>query len=333
MPRTSRLGFELPLDQTKTVGIKPIQGGFSIDGARIIAPGDPARSVLYYRISKLGGGRMPRMGSNHVDEKATRLIHDWIAAMKPETADATPDVDRKSRAEEAAAVSTLSQSLATPSETRSIVLRQLCTSTRGALAVLGLLDQGPIPEDLRRELVAIARTSPRVEVRDLFERFIPDTERVKRLGEVVDRGAVLALPGDPVRGQVVFATNPAAQCKTCHKLGDTGESVGPDLVKIGTKYDRPTLLDHIIEPSKLIEPQYTTHLVATKDGQVVSGLLVERSDTTIVLKDAQGKTMRIPRDQVEQFAPQPRSLMPELLLRDLTAQEAADLLAFLAKQK
>ena len=69
----------LPLAATQTVGIRPIQGTFGIAGARIIAPGDPARSVLYYRMSKLGGGRMPRVGSNQVDERATRMIHDWIA--------------------------------------------------------------------------------------------------------------------------------------------------------------------------------------------------------------------------------------------------------------
>ena len=32
-------------------------------------------------MSKLGGGRMPRIGSNVVDERATRMIHDWIARM------------------------------------------------------------------------------------------------------------------------------------------------------------------------------------------------------------------------------------------------------------
>ena len=77
------LGYEQPLEQTRTVNIRPIQGTFNIAGARIIAPGDPASSVLYYRMSKLGGGRMPRVGSNVVDERATRMIHDWIARMPP----------------------------------------------------------------------------------------------------------------------------------------------------------------------------------------------------------------------------------------------------------
>ena len=54
------LGYDVPLEATKTVGVRPIQGTFNIAGARIIAAGDPAGSVLYYRMSKLGGGRMPR---------------------------------------------------------------------------------------------------------------------------------------------------------------------------------------------------------------------------------------------------------------------------------
>jgi putative heme-binding domain-containing protein len=74
-------------------------------------------------------------------------------------------------------------------------------------------------------------------------------------------------------------------------------------------------------------------MVETKDGQVVTGVVAERTKTAIVVKDAQGKTTTIPSDQVEQLAPQPRSLMPELLLRDLTAQQAADLIEFLAGQK
>ena len=180
---------------------------------------------------------------------------------------------------------------------------------------------------------AIAGASPQVEVRDLFERFIPEGERIKRLGDAFDRAALLALKGNAERGQAVFATSPAAQCKTCHKLGPIGEAVGPDLSKIGTKYDRAAMLEHILEPSKTIDPQYVSYLVETKDGQVVTGVVTERTDAAVVLKDAQGKTVKIPRDHVEQIAPQARSLMPELLLRDLTAQQAADLLEFLSSQK
>jgi putative heme-binding domain-containing protein len=167
-------------------------------------------------------------------------------------------------------------------------------------------------------------------VRDLFEQFIPEAERVQRLGDVVDRAAILALNGDAARGRLIFTANPAAQCKTCHKVGDIGESVGPDLTKVGSKYGKAALLDHMLEPSKTIDPPFVAYALETKDGRVINGLLVEKTDRAVVLKDAQGKTVRVPSAQVEQLVPQSRSLMPELLLRDLAAQQVADLLEFLA---
>jgi putative heme-binding domain-containing protein len=110
-----------------------------------------------------------------------------------------------------------------------------------------------------------------------------------------------------------------------------GETVGPDLSKVGTKYTKAGLLEHILEPSKSIDPAFTTYLCETKDGHVFSGLAVEKTDTAVVLKDAQGKSVRLMSAEVERMVPQSRSLMPELLLRDMTAQQVADLLEFLAR--
>ncbi len=215
-------------------------------------------------------------------------------------------------------------------EARKAAIAQLASSTRGGLLLLGMIDRDRASEALRNDVVAITRNSPLVEVRDLFERFIPEQERVKRLGDVVDRTAILALRGDRERGRFIFTSNAAAQCKSCHKAGDVGETIGPDLTRIGTKYNKLTLLDQILEPSKTIEPQYTTYLLETKDGRVVSGLAVERTKDAVVLKDAQGKTIEVASAEIDRLVPQPRSLMPELLLRDLTAQQVADLLEFLA---
>jgi putative heme-binding domain-containing protein len=196
--------------------------------------------------------------------------------------------------------------------------------------LLGLIDHGEGSQDLKKEAATIARTSPRVEVRDLFERFIPAEERVKRLGDVFDRSSLLALTGDAIRGRSVFTTNAAAACKTCHKVGDVGESIGPDLTKVGAKHSRAALLEEILEPSKTIDPAFTAYLVETKDGRVFSGLAVLKTAAVVVLKDAQGKTVRLASGEVERMVPQSRSLMPELLLRDMTAQQVADLLEFLA---
>ena len=135
-----------------------------------------------------------------------------------------------------------------------------------------------------------------------------------------------ATPGAAARSS---PTNPAAQCKTCHRVGDIGQSVGPDLTKVGAKYDRAAMLDQILEPSRTIEPQYRL-LPAGDEGRPGPDRAGRREDgREVVLKDAQGKTVRVPGGEVERLVPQARSLMPELLLRDLTAQQVADLLEYL----
>jgi putative heme-binding domain-containing protein len=74
-------------------------------------------------------------------------------------------------------------------------------------------------------------------------------------------------------------------------------------------------------------------VVETTAGQVVSGLLVRKDESEIVLKDAQNKQQRFAMSDVEGVHQQQKSLMPELLLRELTAQQVADLLAYLASLK
>jgi putative heme-binding domain-containing protein len=76
-----------------------------------------------------------------------------------------------------------------------------------------------------------------------------------------------------------------------------------------------------------------TYLVETTQGSLISGLLVSRTDKEVVLKDGQSKELRIPAEDVELIAPQQKSLMPELLVRDMTAQQLADLLALLQSLK
>ena len=126
------LGLEVPLQATQTLGIRPIQGTFGIAGARIIAPGDPARSVLLYRMSKLGGGRMPRVGSNQVDERAVRMIHDWIAHM-PDPG-GPPETGAKLANEDHEALEALRRPDHLSPEQRTKDVRKLAETTRGAAA-------------------------------------------------------------------------------------------------------------------------------------------------------------------------------------------------------
>jgi hypothetical protein len=68
----------LDLKDAGIVNVKPAHGSFDIKDARILAPGDPDRSILLYRMNKLGLGRMPHIASGIVDEPAVRLMRHWI---------------------------------------------------------------------------------------------------------------------------------------------------------------------------------------------------------------------------------------------------------------
>ena len=88
----------------------------------------------------------------------------------------------------------------------------------------------------------------------------------------------------------------------------------------------------MLQPSKKIEEPFAGFVVATTDGQNVSGLLVEQTEKEVVLKTSEKQVVRIPRTDVTQMRKSEKSLMPDRILSDLTAQEAADLLAYLRSQ-
>jgi putative heme-binding domain-containing protein len=212
-------------------------------------------------------------------------------------------------------------------------VNRLLSSTSSALVLMRALDEGRVPASVRPEVLAAALARPEPQVRDLFERFVPDDQRVKRLGSVIKPEQLLALKGDAARGKELFFKAAGVQCVNCHRIAGTGSTLGPDLSQVGKKYDKAQILESILEPSKTIDPKYVTYLAETTDGQVHTGLLGAKTATEVVLKTVGDKEVRIPVGKVVTLAPQRQSLMPDLLLRDLTAEQVADLLEFLASLK
>jgi hypothetical protein len=68
----------LPLKDTATLNTRPGQGTFELKDPRILVPGEPERSLIHHRMTRLGLGRMPHIASNVVDDEAVKLIRDWI---------------------------------------------------------------------------------------------------------------------------------------------------------------------------------------------------------------------------------------------------------------
>ena len=59
-----------------------------------------------------------------------------------------------------------------------------------------------------------------------------------------------------------------AQCLACHKFGNEGGAVGPDLTAVSSRFARKDIVESIILPSKAISEQYAATTVKTKDGNV-----------------------------------------------------------------
>jgi putative heme-binding domain-containing protein len=366
------LRADFAIQDTKALDAQPTQGTFGIQDAKILAPGDPYRSILFYRVSKMGHGRMPHIESELVDQPGVELLHDWIRQLpihKEETAavehlrsldeatvlarerrdyrrdltwrardlarqderqDAT-DADRKRAAEQLQHEAR--ERVAQRVKDRVETIERLLSSPTNALLLLHEMDSRPLPPALHEQVVSAAYAHGDVQIRDLFERFVPPEKRVKRLGNLIDTAQLLSVPGDAQRGRLLFFGNSAAQCKNCHRIGEQGGQVGPELTQIGKKYDRSALLAKIADPSKKIDPKYAAYIVQTSAGKSYLGILVDKTSSEVVLRDAQNNPIRIPLGDVEQLLKQSRSLMPDQLLRDMTAQQAADLLAYLYSLK
>jgi putative heme-binding domain-containing protein len=303
----------MPLDKTRLVNVAPHQGTFDLPDARIIAPGSPDRSTLYFRMAKFGRGRMPRLGSDLPDEAGLALIKEWIQKLQAkDDSHATGDGDATSLK-----AGDIDQRLATPA---------------AALDLARLVGRNKLSVGMCTDVLAHAAKLSPGPVRDLFEGYFPTEGREHKLGSNPRPPAILGLKGDSERGRAVFFAT-GMTCQNCHRVGDKGINLGPDLSAIGKARTKEDLLDSILYPSQRIEPQYVSYNVETKSGRTVTGLLVKRDTNEIVLRDAQNQEVRLRADEVASLTASRLSLMPDGALRDLTAQQAADLVAFLAERR
>ena len=316
---------DLPFDQLKTnkgTGI----GTFGIKNAKIIVPGDPYRSILLYRMSKLGYGRMPYIGSQSVDSPAVSLITSWIRTMPHAESDEDSAAIRKGTPEEKALnrliAGTMPQGL--PALNDPAAVKTLLNSTEGTLALVGEVHG----KRIQRVDLSTAYQSTGSDIRGLIETFIPENARRKTLGRNVDPQSLLGLEGDIARGKLIFYSD-GARCRNCHDLNDAAKSTGPTLTEIRKKYTKPEeMLQHILKPSLKVDEKFAMWIVITEKGEVHSGLILSQTDDEVVLKTAERKTVRVAKSEIDEMKKSPLSLMPEGILSDLTAQEAADLLAW-----
>jgi putative heme-binding domain-containing protein len=136
--------------------------------------------------------------------------------------------------------------------------------------------------------------------------------------------SALTLKGDARQGLQVFSK----VCAACHRLGDVGQAVGPDLAALSDK-SPDYLLTNILDPNRAVEARYINYLAVTKSGLTKTGFLTSETSTGITLVGPDGKPQSILRIDLEELASTGKSAMPEGLEKDLKPQDFADLIAYL----
>lgn len=132
--------------------------------------------------------------------------------------------------------------------------------------------------------------------------------------------------GSAARGAAAFVK---AQCAKCHRYGDKGEGVGPDLTTVSQRFQKREILESILFPSQVISDQYASKSVVRTDGRTVWGIVAEQNDGSVTVLQSDATKVRIPKDEIDVVTPIKKSTMPDGLLNALTLEEIADLFAYL----
>ena len=147
--------------------------------------------------------------------------------------------------------------------------------------------------------------------------------------EVLKIAAEVMAKGDAARGEKVFR-RADINCFKCHSIARAGGQVGPELTALGSISPPEYIVNSVLNPSLNIKEQYVTKVILTADGEVVTGIVIDRNDERVRLKDASGKVITLAVGDIESEKDGP-SLMPQGLTKFLTAGEFLDLARFITE--
>jgi putative membrane-bound dehydrogenase-like protein len=136
--------------------------------------------------------------------------------------------------------------------------------------------------------------------------------------------SALKLAADATRGRAIFERD----CQACHRFGDRGHNVGPNLLSIRNRTP-DEVLANVLDPNREVAPSFQEYVVILDDGRTLTGIIAEETATSVTLRRAEGVEETVLRQNIDQINGTGRSLMPEGFEKKIKPQEMADLLAYL----
>ena len=190
----------------------------------------------------------------------------------------------------------------------------------------------PLLVAVEKQQIKPAELSPAA--RATLQRF-PDTALRERAGKLfVPAGSrqevltryqpALTLRGDAAKGHEIYRTI----CATCHRKGDEGRDIGPNLATVGA-WSAEQLLTNILDPNREVSPNFMLYAVELKDGRSLAGIISAETESGVTLKSIDGTEQSFARGEIASLKATGSSPMPEGLEGAVNAQQMADLIAFL----
>jgi len=148
---------------------------------------------------------------------------------------------------------------------------------------------------------------------------------VKRIGS---QGLLEKATGNPTAGRAVFQKS---GCVNCHRVGEEGGNLGPELTDIGRRRGLKFLTESLVKPDADIPINYRGVQVVLKNGQTVSGIRVNRDDLSIQLRDARDNYRSFLMENVQEVRYDKPSLMPSYA--SMNTKDLDDVIAYLNSLK
>jgi len=215
-------------------------------------------------------------------------------------------------------------------EYQAAALDALLAQPDRTIALLAAIESGTIEPravDAARQTLLTHR---RRDIRERAAAIFAAVPTIERQAVVAEYQAALKLAGDARRGQDLFRGK--ATCAQCHRVGDVGHAVGPNLSELRTKTPA-MLLNDILDPNGAIDANFVNYSVTLTSGKTVTGIIAAESANSLTLRRAENQTDTISRADIEPdgLVNTRRSLMPEGIEKTLNVQEIADVIAYLQK--
>jgi len=144
----------------------------------------------------------------------------------------------------------------------------------------------------------------------------------------LDKLLPLVGTGDILRGKNIFFAE-KSKCAACHRVGERGSRIGPDLTTIGANRAGHDLLESIVLPSSTIVRDFEPYNIVTNDGRVLAGLIVRQNAASVTIQQQTGDPITLPRKDIDEMVAGTVSIMPNGLDKALTESELADVIAYL----